>query len=67
MPQFRIQDFSALERSPTSPAALRNKLANMLLNSCYANAKVEMINRDTGEYRVVLHGSLDKDEGKWTE
>jgi len=67
MAYFRLQDFYSLERSPSSPASLRNKIANMLLNSCYANAKVEMVNRETGEYRIVLHGTLDKEEGKWTE
>jgi hypothetical protein len=67
MAYFRLQDFYTLERSPCSPASLRNKIANMLLNSCYANAKVEMVNRETGEYRIVLHGTLDKEEGKWTE
>ncbi|KPJ48688.1 hypothetical protein AMJ40_07035 [candidate division TA06 bacterium DG_26] len=67
MPQFRMQDFPSLEKSPCSPASLRNKITYMLLNSCYANAKVEMVNRETGEYRIVLHGTLDKEEGKWTE
>lgn len=67
MAWFRMQDFHTLEKSPTSPASLRNKVANMLLNSCYVNAKVEMVNRDTGEYRIVLHGTLDKEEHKWPE
>ncbi|KPJ49663.1 hypothetical protein AMJ40_05020 [candidate division TA06 bacterium DG_26] len=64
---FRIQDFWSLERSPTSPASLRNKITHMLLNSCYVNAKVDMVNRDTGEYRIVLYGTLDREETKWAE
>jgi len=67
MPQFRVQDFHSLEKSPTSPAHLRNKIANMLFYSTYANAKVEMVNKETGEYRIVLHGTLEREESKWEE
>lgn len=67
MPQFRIQDFPSLEKSPTSPASLRNKITNMLFYSTHMNAKVEMVNRETGEYRIVLQGTLEKEETKWTE
>jgi hypothetical protein len=67
MANFGVQDFPTIEKSPTSPAALRNKLRNMLVNSCYVNAKVEWVNWETGEYRIVLQGSLDKEEGKWHE
>lgn len=67
MAQFRMQDFPSLEKSPTSPASLRNKITNMLLYSTYVNAKVEMVNRETGEYRIVLQGTLEKEETKWAE
>ena len=67
MPQFRIQDFPSLEKCPTSPASLRNKITNMLYYSTFMNAKVEMVNRETGEYRIVLQGTLEKEDAKWTE
>ncbi len=59
MTRFRLKDISSLEISPTSPATLRSKLAEILINSISATARVERVNQETGEYRVVLHGLLD--------
>jgi hypothetical protein len=39
----------------------------MLYNSTVARVKVEVVNPDTGEYRVVLQGTLDREESKWDE
>ena len=62
MTRFRMKDIPSLEISPTSPATLRSKLAEMLINSISATARVEMVNQETGEYRVVLHGLLDTED-----
>jgi hypothetical protein len=67
MPRFQLGDFRALEKAPTSPGALQAKLAEMLLHSTTCRAKVEVINRDTGEYRIVLQGHLDLEETKFEE
>ena len=67
MPRFRMQDFESIERSPTSPATLRNKITEMLYGSTVARVKVDAVNPDTGEYRVILQGTLDRDESKWDE
>jgi hypothetical protein len=67
MPRFRIHDLNTIERSPTSPASLRNKISEMIMSSVNARAKVEVINPETGEYRIVLQGTLDKDETKFDE
>lgn len=67
MPKFHIQDIKSLENSPTSPGALRNKVSEMIYSSTTARAKVEAINPETGEYRVVLQGTLDREESKWDE
>lgn len=67
MAKFHIQDFKSFETSPTSPAMLRTKVGEMILNSTVARAKVEAVNPDTGEYRIVLQGTLDKEETKWEE
>jgi hypothetical protein len=67
MARFRIHDLTTIERTPTSPASLRNKLSDMILSSVNARAKVEVINPETGEYRIVLQGTLDKDETKFDE
>lgn len=67
MPRFRVESFQAIEKSPTSPAALRNKITEMLYNSTVARVKVEAVNPETGEYRIVLQGTLDREETKWDE
>ena len=67
MPRFRIEDINSIEKTPTSPANLRNKVTEMLYNSTVARVKVEVVNPDTGEYRVVLQGTLDREESKWDE
>jgi hypothetical protein len=67
MPRFRIHDVNTIERSPTSPASLRSKLSEMIMSSVNAKAKVELINPETGEYRIILHGTLDKEDTKFDE
>lgn len=67
MPRFHVQDFRSIENIPTSPAILRAKIGEMILHSTTARAKVEALNPETGEYRVVLQGTLDKEEMKWED
>jgi len=67
MPRFRIHDVNTIERSPTSPSSLRSKLSEMIMSSVNARAKVELINQETGEYRIVLQGTLDKEDTKFDE
>jgi hypothetical protein len=67
MPRFHIQDIRTIETTPTSPAHLRAKVGEMILNSTIARAKVEALNPETGEYKVVLQGTLDKEDIKWEE
>ena len=62
MPRFRLQDLPALESSPTSPATLGAKVGELIIHSVSAAAQVEMLDRETGEYRVVLQGTLDLDD-----
>jgi len=59
MGRLRIQDLQSIEASPTSPAALRGKIAEIVLNSTHAEVTVESFDPETGDYRVVLHGTLD--------
>jgi len=67
MPRFKLTDLPSLEKSPTSPITLRNKLGEMLVNSTRAVATVEVVNPETGEYRVVLQGNLDQEENRFAE
>jgi len=67
MPRFKLSDLTSLEKSPTSPITLRNKLGEMLVNSTRAVATVEVVNPETGEYRVVLQGNLDQEENRFED
>ncbi len=57
-------DIKRIERSPTSPAALTNELREVLNSSMTTKAKIESYNWETGEYRVVLQGTLDLEDTK---
>ena len=61
MARFRMDDFRSLEKTPTSPATLRRKLDEVILSSTNARARVDSMNPETGEYRVVLQGTLDRE------
>lgn len=65
MPRFRLEDIRSMENAPTSPSSLRSKFGEMILNSTTCRAKVETINPETGEYRIVLQGTLDRTETKF--
>jgi len=67
MARFHIQDIRTIENCPTSPANLKTKLGEMIMNSTTARAKVEACNPETGEYRVVLQGTLDREDTKFEE
>ena len=64
MARFHIHDVRLLEGSPKSPADLRTKIGEMITNSTGARARVDVINTATGEYRVVLQGTLST-AGRW--
>ncbi len=65
MARFRIHDIRTLESAPTSPGSMKAKVGEMIINSTVCRAKVESINPETGEYRIVLQGSLDKEETRF--
>ena len=67
MPRFRIQDVHGLENSPTSANSLKSKVGEMIVNSTTFRAKVDSLNPETWEYRVVLEGTLDKEATKFEE
>jgi type II secretory pathway component PulM len=62
MKRFVIPDIHQLEKSPTSAGTMRNKLSAMIDSSVMCpSVKVDSLNTETGEYRIVLQGTLDKD------
>ncbi len=67
MARFKLQDLPSIEKTPTSPATLKNKIGELLVSSISCTARVEGLNLETGEYRIVLQGSLDKEESRFDE
>ena len=67
MARFRIQDVRCIEQTPTAPGTLKNKIGELLVSSINATAKVEGMNPETGEYRIILQGTLDREESKFDE
>jgi hypothetical protein len=59
--QFQIDQLHIIEKAPTSPTTLASKFHSLVLSSVNARAKVEGVNPATGQYRVVLEGTLDKE------
>lgn len=66
MYRFNVHDFNWFERYPTSPAMLQTKINELVCCSYNTKAKVESINPETGEYRIILQGTLDM-HGWWPE
>jgi hypothetical protein len=62
MAKFLVHDFKSIENVPISPAVLRSRIGEMILQSTVARAKLETLNPETGEYRVVLQGTLEKED-----
>ena len=65
MPRISPTDLTAIERTPASPASLTRGVGELLGNSVTAKAKVDAYNWETGEYRVILLGTLDMEETKF--
>ena len=64
MALFKIQDLRLVESHLDNPTQLSSKLGDMILSSSNIRAKVETANPETGEYRIVLQGTLPKEGTK---
>jgi hypothetical protein len=62
-----MQDIRSVERTPTAPGTLRNKIGELLISSVNCTAKVDALNMETGEYRIVLQGTIDREDTKFDE
>ena len=67
MPRMDPNALSAIERTQMSPKALSTGIWDVVSHSISTRAKVEGFNAETGEYRVVLQGTLDLDETSTTK
>jgi hypothetical protein len=59
MTRFTYNDFRWLEKCPTSPKQMHEGICNLVYCSVNTKAKVENCNPETGEYRIMLQGTLD--------
>jgi len=62
-----MQDIRSVERTPTAPGTLRSKIGDLLISSVNCTARVDALNMETGEYRIVLQGTIDKEDTKFDE
>lgn len=60
MPNFKFQEIRNLESTSSNPTQLKSKVGEMILSSTNVHAKVESVNPETGEYRLVLQGTLNE-------
>jgi len=61
MINFNMRDFDLIELIPPSSNALRVKISNILKLSSSWTAAVKSIDQKTGDYRIVLQGTLKND------
>jgi hypothetical protein len=62
MIKFDVRDLEVIRNAKFSYSALKRQLNNMVESSENCRAIVESLNRKTGEYRIVLQGTLDTNE-----
>lgn len=59
MIKFNIRDLEIIRNAKISSLTLKRQLGNVLESSGNCRAIVESLNRETGEYRIVLQGTLE--------
>ena len=63
MSKFTWDDFRRFEKSPTSAMEIHDGISNLIVSSADSKVRVESIDHQTGEYRILLYGTLDMREG----
>jgi len=62
MTKNKVQELESLRNTGVSASDLKQQLGNVLENSGDCRAIVESLNRETGEYRIVLQGTFGTTE-----
>jgi hypothetical protein len=65
VPPFSIEDMYHVEGGAKSLTDLRSKVGEMIESSSGCFATVEALDPETGEYRVVLQGTLEEAAFDW--
>lgn len=59
IPTFNIRDLEIIRNANISSSTLKRQINSMIESSDNCRAIVESLNRDTGEYSIILQGTLD--------
>ncbi|MFQ5708550.1 MAG: hypothetical protein ACE5HO_13925 [bacterium] len=59
MSEFDFKELEELQSLYFSSATLKKRIVKMLSKSTQCKAILESVNHDTGEYRIVLQGTLE--------
>ncbi len=59
MTNFNLRDLEIIRNANLSTTTLQRQINNMIESSENCRAIVESLNRKTGEYRIVLQGTLE--------
>ena len=59
MVKFNINDLEVIRSANFSTSSLKRQIGSVLENTGNCRAIVESLNRETGEYRIVLQGTLE--------
>lgn len=64
MPKFTYDDFYTFEKSSTTPTEIEDSISNLMVSSMDTRAKLDAVNQKTGEYRIILQGTLNIDKDR---
>lgn len=59
MVKFNINDLEIIRNANFSTSSLKRQIGSVLESTGNCRAIVESLNRETGEYRIVLQGTLE--------
>jgi len=62
MTLFNIRDLEIIRNANISSTTLKRQINSMIENSDHCKAIVESLNRETGEYRIILQGTLETND-----
>ena len=62
MKKFTIRDFGMFDKTTISPTEITDCISNLMVCTTNVKTQVEAINETTGEYRIVLQGTLNTDQ-----
>ena len=57
--KFNVRDLEIIRNAKISSSTLKRQLGSMLESSGNCRAIVESLDRETGEYRIILQGTLE--------